>query len=299
MVIGNLIQDTVKNTKMKKLLFLTVVLFSLNSFGQTWDELIYEGKKERANGNFEKAGELIAKGSRLKGTDNFEHYFYAAIMYANANEMDSSFILLEKCIDAGMYDFARWERNSRLKALHSDIRWNELKTQMKISEQQYSATLSHPELRNELKQMWKKDQELVGQWDKQKIIVDQNTVQLNAMIEQYGWPNRSMIGKDGTWMAWSIAQHSHDLNFQKKCLKLLENTLNADEPEPVLYAELYDRICRNTHQKQKFGQAIIEENGIKKFYPIEKEDEVDERRKAIGLEPLKVYANENYVNYQK
>ena len=282
---------------MKNLLFLGIILFGFNSFGQTWDELIYQGKKERANGNFEKAGALIAKGAQLKGTDNFEHYYYAAIMYANAGELDSSFKLLEKCIDAGMYDLARWERNSRLKVLHEDERWNALKTQMKKSEQQYSETLSHPELRNELKQMWKKDQDLVGQWDKQKIVVDQNTVRLNEIIEQYGWPNRSMIGKDGTWMAWSIVQHSHDLNFQKICLKLLENTLDTTEPEPVLYAELNDRICRNTDQKQKFGQAIIEENEIKKFYPIEKESEVDKRRKSIGLESLKVYANENYVEY--
>src|SRR5690606_13427061 len=241
--------------------------------------------------NFKKAGELIAKGAKLKGSDNFEHYYYAAIMYANASELDSSFKMLAKCIDAGMYDLARWERNSRLEVLYKDERWNELKIQMKKSELKYVKTLSHPEIRNELKLMWKKDQDLVGHWDKQKIIVDQNTVRLNEIIEQYGWPNRNMIGKDGTWMAWAIAQHSHDLSFQKKCLKLLENTLSTNEPEPVLYAELYDRICRNTNRKQKFGQAIIEENGIKTFYPIEKESEVDERRKSIGLEPLKVFEN--------
>ena len=68
-------------------------------------------------------------------------------------------------------------------------------------------------------------------------------------------------------------------------------------PEPVLYAELYNRIGRNAHQKQKLGQAIIEENRIKKFYPIENVSEVDQRRKSIELRPLKVYANENDVVY--
>ena len=98
-------------------------------------------------------------------------------------------------------------------------------------------------------------------------------------------------------MAWAIAQHAHDLDFQKKCLQLLKNTLLSDEPEALLYAELNDRICRNTGQKQTYGQAIIEDNGVKKFYPIANETEVDARRTAIGLPPLKVYANENYVAY--
>ncbi|HLV63302.1 hypothetical protein [Galbibacter sp.] len=49
---------------------------------------------------------------------------------------------------------------------------------------------------------------------------------------------------------------------------------------------MYNRIGRNAHQKQKFGQAIIEENGIKKFYPIENVSEVDQRRKSIELRPF-------------
>ncbi|QEC53631.1 hypothetical protein EDD80_1252 [Anseongella ginsenosidimutans] len=284
---------------MKKFISIIFILCSLYSHSQTWDELIYQGKQERANGNFEKAGELIAKGADLKGTDNFEHYYYAAIMYANANKLDSSFKWLEKCIDAGMYDWARWQRNKRLKALHPDPRWSALKDKMQEAERKHTAALSHPVLRTELKQMWKNDQDLVGKWDEQRKIVDRNTVRLNEIIEQYGWPTRAMIGKDGAWMAWAIAQHSHDLDFQKKCLKLLEGNLQTADAEPVLYAELYDRICRNTGQKQRYGMAIIEENGIKKFYPIEQESAVDKRRRSIGLQPIKVYANENFVGYDK
>tara|TARA_R110002167_G_scaffold128570_2_gene310895 strand:+ start:100 stop:930 length:831 start_codon:yes stop_codon:yes gene_type:complete len=276
-----------------------MISLSFNSYGQTWDELIFQGKKERANGNFEKAADLIFKGAALKEKQNFEHYYYSGVLYARVNNINASFKSLEKAIDAGMYDLARLERNNRLKILHGDKRWDELKIKMQVSEQKYVANLSHPELRVELKQMWKTDQDLVGKWEEQKIIVNQNTVRLNEIIEQFGWPVRSMIGQDGTWMAWAIAQHSYDPDFQIKCLKLLENTLHTNEPEPVLFAELNDRICKNANQKQKFGQAIIEENSLKKFYPIADESKVDERRKSIGLAPLKVYANENYVAYLK
>lgn len=282
---------------MKKTVFIILMLCSIHSFAQTWDEVIYQGKKERADGNFEKAAGLIARGARLKGKDNFEHYYYAAIMYANAHRLDSSFIQLDNAIEAGMYDWARWERNKRLNLLRADARWDHLKRKMQKTEKKYTATLSHPELRAELKQMWKNDQDLVGKWDEQRKIIDQNTIRLNEIIERYGWPTRSMIGKDGTWMAWAIAQHAHNLDFQRKCLKLLASNLHTEDAEPVLYAELYDRICRNTDQKQKYGMAIIEENGVKHFYPIEQESAVDKRRKSIGLEPLKVYANENFVAY--
>lgn len=87
-----------------------------------------------------------------------------------------------------MYDLARWERNNRLNVLHSNNRWNELKVKMQKVEQEYSSNLSHPKLRTELKQMWKNDQDLVGKWDAQKKIVNQNTIRLNEIIAQYGWP---------------------------------------------------------------------------------------------------------------
>ena len=173
---------------MKKLLFYLIPLFTLNSFGQTWDEFIYQGKKERAIGNFEKAAELIFKGAELQKNKSFEKYYYAGILYARIGQIDSSFISLEKVIDAGMYDLARWERNNRLNVLHSNNRWNELKVKMQKVEQEYSSNLSHPKLRTELKQMWKNDQDLVGKWDAQKKIVNQNTIRLNEIIAQYGWP---------------------------------------------------------------------------------------------------------------
>lgn len=173
---------------MKYLVFYILFFPGLNSYGQTWDQMIYQGKEERAKGNFKRAGSLIARGAQLKGSDNFEHFYYAAIMYANAGEYKNSFELLDQCIDAGMYDWARWARNSRLKVLHPDKRWDALKSKMERSEQAYASTLSHPGLRRELKRMWRKDQDLVGQWEAQKKVVGRNTVRLDKIIEQYDGP---------------------------------------------------------------------------------------------------------------
>lgn len=273
------------------------ILTSLTSYPQTWDELIYQGKKERADGNYNTAADLIFKGADLKDKDHAEHFYYAGVLYTRVENINLSFVALEKAIDEGMYDLARWKRNSRLKILHNDPRWDKLMEKMLSSELKYSDSLSHPKLRQELRDMWKNDQDLVGQWEEQKKAIDHNTNRLKAILEQYGWPSRKMVGRDGSWIAWAIAQHSGDIEFQKRCLSLLNSLLRTNQAEPVLYAELFDRICRDTNKKQKYGMAIIEKEGIKTFYPIELESHVDERRKSIGLSPLREYANENYVQY--
>lgn len=67
-----------------------------------------------------------------------------------------------------------------------------------------------------------------------------------------------------------------------KCLKLLEGNLNTDEAEPVLYAELCDRLSRNTNQKKKYGMPIIEEDGIKRSHLIEQDSEIKEGSLPVG-----------------
>lgn len=157
--------------------------------------------------------------------------------------------------------------------------------------------LTHPEVRSQLKTMWKRDQALVGKWEQQKEIINNNTKQLKEIVAVHGWPTHSMVGKDGSWFAWAVAQHSFNLEFQKDCLILMERLLEADEVSPTLFAELSDRVSRNSGTMQTYGMAIVTDKGTKTFYPIKDEKSVDRRRAEIGLPPLKVWANVNHIDY--
>ncbi|HXQ35582.1 MAG TPA: DUF6624 domain-containing protein, partial [Anaerolineales bacterium] len=93
-------------------------------------------------------------------------------------------------------------------------------------------------------------------------------------------------GEDGAKAAFLIAQHSPSLVFQKKCLALLEMAVNQDDGDVKNLAYLTDRVRVAEGRQQIYGTQGTEINGVIVPFPIEDEEHVDERRKAIGLEPI-------------
>src|SRR5512133_4247593 len=70
----------------------------------------------------------------------------------------------------------------------------------------------------------------------------QNTMWLDEIIKQYGWPTYSLVGEDGAQAAFLIIQHSPSLEFQKRCLHLLERAVRQNEADKISLAYLTDRI---------------------------------------------------------
>lgn len=126
----------------------------------------------------------------------------------------------------------------------------------------------------------------------------QNTMWLDEIIGQYGWLTYSLVGEDGAQAAFLIVQHSPSLQFQKKCLKLLEQAVNQNEADNISLAYLTDRIRTTDGKPQLYGtQGQTNPDGSIVPFPIEDEEHVDERRQAIGLEPVAEYfknMNESY-----
>ena len=126
----------------------------------------------------------------------------------------------------------------------------------------------------------------------------QNTMWLDDIIKQVGWPTKSLVGEDGAQAAFLIVQHSPALQFQKKCLQLLEQAVHENEASPISLAYLTDRVRISDGKSQFYGtQGQTNPDGSIIPFPIEDEEHVDERRHAIGLEPIAEYfksMNESY-----
>jgi len=109
---------------------------------------------------------------------------------------------------------------------------------------------------------------------------------LKAILEKQGWPGRTLVGADGAHAAWLIVQHADaEPQLQQKCLDLM-TAAPSGEVENRDIAYLTDRILVGQKKPQKYGTQLGAEL---KPLPIEDDEGVDARRKAMGLPTLADY----------
>lgn len=122
-----------------------------------------------------------------------------------------------------------------------------------------------------------------------KIDTD-NRDWLKGVIDKTGWPGEARVGKDGAHAAWLLVQHADaDRPFQKRCLELLEKAVAAKDAAVVDLAYLTDRVLVGEGKKQKYGTQLTTKDGKLTPQPVEDEAKLDERRKALGLQPMAEY----------
>lgn len=117
----------------------------------------------------------------------------------------------------------------------------------------------------------------------------QNLIWFKDVVAKHGWPSKSLVGGQGAKDAWILVQHADtDRVFQQKCLDQMK-ALPKDEVDQRDTAYLTDRVLVGTGKKQLYGTQVIFKDGKAAPNPIKNPDQVDLRRKAMGLEPLAEY----------
>ncbi len=118
------------------------------------------------------------------------------------------------------------------------------------------------------------------------------------MINEHGWPGKTLVGDDGASAAWLLVQHAdRDRDFQKKCLALMQ-AMPPGEVRGENIAYLEDRVLVGQGQPQKYGTQTTEVDGRFVPAPIEDEAHVDERRQKLGLPPLAEYLKQIEAVYR-
>lgn len=162
----------------------------------------------------------------------------------------------------------------------------------------YPARVPEPELAAELIALGKQDQavrpDVNGKLDPEAIKrmneEDARREQrLAAIIDAKGWPGISMVGHEAASSAWLIAQHASPA-FLKRCVPLMKAAAEKGEMAPGQLALSVDRDLMNDDKPQIYGSQLRWSTGTKpELYPIADREHVDERRAAMGLEPLAAY----------
>jgi hypothetical protein len=162
-----------------------------------------------------------------------------------------------------------------------------------------SHSLQNPALREELLGMAEEDarvrEELAaagtlhdGYHPRMERVHRRNASRLHAILDQHGWPGRTMVGADGAHAAWIVVQHAiGDPALQRRALPLLRSAAAQGEVSVVEVAMLEDRIRVSEGRLQRYGtQYDWDADGRLSPLPVEDPEHVDERRRAVGLSPL-------------
>jgi len=139
-------------------------------------------------------------------------------------------------------------------------------------------------------------------WNKQ--IDRKNTQWLKKITERHGWPTISLVGSKASRGAWLLVQHAdHDLRFQKKVLKILNETheKNKRDLNPENIAYLIDRVLVHEKKQQVFGTQFRRKNEKAKFEPLPIKDRrnINKRRKAYGLPTIEENTNRINEEYKR
>jgi hypothetical protein len=126
---------------------------------------------------------------------------------------------------------------------------------------------------------------------KMRTIDEDNLKWFKEVVEEDGWPGKSRVGKDGAQAAFLLAQHAvGDPAFLTKCLGLLRDAYKKGEAEGQHLALLTDRHRVLVEKKnQLYGSQLTAKDGKLVPLPIDEEENVDARRKELGLPPLADY----------
>ncbi len=125
-----------------------------------------------------------------------------------------------------------------------------------------------------------------------QAIDEENTLWLREVVKGHGWPKRSDVGDKAANAAWLLVQHADlDPAFQRECLGLLVEAVEADEASATDLAYLTDRVLRAEGKPQRYGtQFGPGRDGGFAPQPLEDPERVDELRAGVGLGPLEEYA---------
>lgn len=154
-----------------------------------------------------------------------------------------------------------------------------------------------------------RDQEMRNRW--MELGVKEYDPEIDKgsqkMVKEYvstigGWPTISEFGEEVTVAFWHLMQHSIDADFQKDMVEEMQK-LPASEVRAKDLARTIDRIRMKEGKGQLYGTHFRIKDGQLLENPIDDFDQVDKRRKEIGLEEtyeeFKKRAFEEYENEQE
>ncbi|MEN0003419.1 MAG: DUF6624 domain-containing protein [Bacteroidota bacterium] len=293
---------------MKKLLFcLLLSSFCSVAYSQSFTDYLAKGDKLYQEKDYFASAKAYDKTIELKPDISGVVYYNAACSWALAGEAEKALDRLEDAVNQGWTDVAWAKKDPDFNSIRKLDRWNTVMKKMQDKADIVEASLNKP-LMEELRDIREKDQryrmmmdsvnkafgwespQMQELWYKQNLLDSLNTERVLAIIEEHGYPGKTLVGGRLASTAFLVIQHA-DLDIQEKYLPMLKEAADKGELSKSSLALLIDRVEMRNGRPQIYGSQVQrnEETGAYEPAPIANPEQVDERRAEMGLGPLADY----------
>jgi len=126
-----------------------------------------------------------------------------------------------------------------------------------------------------------------GYAEEMEVLHIQNAKELKKIINENGWPGKSLVGKEAADAAFTIAQHAiSSPDLQRHFLVELKKAVSKGEATQIQEACLEDRILFNQGKPCLYGMLFDWDEPGNLVANVDDETLVNKRRKKLGLQPL-------------
>lgn len=301
---------------MRTIFSIVFLLISISSFNQSkmavYDSFIKKADSLYESKNFKEASQNYTKAFQSNAYKGYLHdRFKAARAYAQAKTPDSSFLYFNRIyIRTQFDDYKQLLDDVNLVPLHKDPRWADIIKKFKERKELIEINFVKPLIREldsmvTVEQKWRNllTQHFNKQAEGLKFVAEEirknimlsdslNHKRLTAIFNQYGFPNYSIVGEDGSNNFWLLIQHQDKYpEFQNAVLEKMKVEVDKKLASPINYAYLIDRVRVNTGGKQVYGTQMILKQDSSTYEPreVEEPNKLNERRQSVGLDTIEDY----------
>jgi len=305
-----------------------IILFnvSIAQKSKSYSELIEKAEIFYEKEKYLKAGHKYAEAFLISQNDPYivVYRYHAACSWAQANEVDSSFVQLfifadELFSTTSIHSLPvtslitgtdSINTDAKLTLLHTDPRWEEF---IKVFEENKAKTVAQLDMNlvMMLDSVYMDDQEVRNQIDEigntygwesevlksvEKKMKEQdslNLIKIEKILNERGWLGPDFIGYIGNLTLWLVIQHSAPAILEKYLPMMREAAIKGDARADHL-AYLEDRNNKYQNRKQLYGSQFATDSETEEGYvwPLEDPDNVDKRRSEVGLGTMQEYLAE-------
>jgi len=308
---------------MKRFILIATFLISIKLIAQTDSTFIKEIETLREKAKYEEIINSLNDKYKASPDDLWINY-QLACYYSLTNDSINAFNHLYNAIkqEADGKDILT---DTDFENIKKCVKWNSVIDTLEQIHLINNMSITHPELSVELWHIYIEDQRYRSlkknhkkplakfgsteytEFNKTQIALEKTRIKrIEKIIEKYGWPGYSMVGKEASNAVFLIFQHA-EFKYQKKYLPYLKKAAFDGEASKENYAKMYDRYLMNDGKKQCYGTQLTSTpkrnedgsftRGELQFYPIANPETVNQRREELGMKPIEEAAKKWGVEY--